>query len=110
MEDYIRQLRAKPAHHRNYFALAVSGGFTAIIFLVWSYANFGGAPTVVAEKVPDSQVQAVSPFKAVGNGVANVISAFKTHIEGSTATLQKVDLESQYQNMRNDALSNQNGQ
>ncbi len=109
MDEYLETLRSWPAHHKRYFSLGVSGGITAIIFLFWSFANFGGPETVVAQKVPDAEIQTTSPFQTIGNGLAATISAFKTQINGSKETLQKVDLQGQYQNMRDDALSNQNG-
>lgn len=106
MEEYLHKLRAKPVHHKKYFALGVSGCFTAIVFLVWSFVNFGGAGAVVAKNIPDEKVRAISPFENVGKGFANAWSSIKNQFDETSSSLDSVDLEGKYQEVRNDALNN----
>jgi hypothetical protein len=106
MENYLEQMRQRPEHHKKYFALGVSGCFTAIIFLVWVFANFGGAATVVAENVPDKQSQGASPFENISNSVANAWSAMRGELSERGKSIEKVDLDNKYQEIRNDALNN----
>lgn len=106
MENYLEQLRQKPDHHKRYFALGVSGCFTAIIFLAWTFAHFGGAATVVAENVPNQGREGQSPFESISNSVANAWSAMKGQLNNTGNNLEKVDLDNKYQKIRNDALNN----
>ncbi len=106
MDEYLTKMRAKPAHHKKYFALGVSGCVTSIIFLVWSFVNFGGAATVVAENIPDEKVRAVSPFQNVGNSLSSTWSALGDQYKNTTSDLDSADFNSKYENMRDDALNN----
>ena len=111
MENYLYRLSQKSDHHKKRFALGVSGCFTAIIFLIWSFVNFGGAATVVAENVPNSNAkEAISPFENIGKGFASAWTAIKYQLEDTGNTIEKVNLDSKYEEIRNDALNNQYGE
>jgi hypothetical protein len=107
MENYLYRLSQKSDHHKKRFALGVSGCFTAIIFLIWSFINFGGAATVVSENIPNRDAkEAISPFENIGKGLASAWSAIKYQFEDTTKTIDKVNLDSKYEEIRNDALNN----
>ena len=106
MENYLEQLRKKPDHHKKYFALGVSSCFTAIMFLIWSFAHFGGNTPVVAENVPNPSTKEVSPFENIGNSIANAWSAMRGRLNETGNSIEKVDLDNKYQEIRNDALNN----
>lgn len=106
MEEYLENLRKKPHHHRKLFAFGVSSCFTAIIFLIWVFVRFGGAATVVAENIPDSQVQAVSPFENLGNGLANAWSGLTGQFGNAKKEIDTIELQSKYEDLRDSALGN----
>ncbi len=52
MKKYLATLHQRSHHHKKRFALLVSGGFTLLIFSIWSLANFGiKGPTLEANEV-----------------------------------------------------------
>ncbi len=106
MDEYLENLRGKPAHHKKFFAFGVSSCVVAIIFLIWSFAKFGGAATVVAENIPDAQVEAVSPFEGIGNGLASAWTSMTGQFKSAKKEINTIELESKYQQIRNDALEN----
>jgi hypothetical protein len=110
MDEYLTKLRQKPDHHKKYFAFGVSGCFTALMFLIWTFANFGGAATVVAKNVPDEEVRAVSPFENIGESVASAWIAIKKQVGNTSDTIEKTNLDGKYKEIRNDALNNQYGE
>ncbi len=106
MDEYLENLRRKPHHHRKFFALGVSSCFTAIIFLIWVFVKFGGAATVVAEQVPDREVEAVSPFENIGSGLSAAWSSVAGQFGNAKNEIDTIELQSKYESARNDALGN----
>ena len=59
MKAYLKELRGKPDHHKQRFALLVSGSVTAFIFVIWSVVKFGGAEDVVMRETGPVNLAAV---------------------------------------------------
>lgn len=78
MKTYLKQLHTKPDHHKKRFALLVSGGFTAIMFVTWSIVKFGGAPELATEQTGPVNLAAVEvsevgiePIENIWRGVSD---------------------------------------
>ncbi len=108
MKKYLQTIHQRSPAHKKRFALLASGGTTLIIFGIWSLVMFGGKSTVVAVTAeggaPPEAV--VSPFEEIKGGVANSIDAVKSQMDQIKQTIQSVNLEDEYQQARDQALTN----
>lgn len=74
MKRYLSQIHTKPEAHKKRFALLVSGGFTLLIFAIWSVVMFGGEAQVAKEAAGPVNLAAVSqsgitPFENLLEGI-----------------------------------------
>jgi len=85
MKAYLNDLPNKSVEHKKRFALLVSGGFTLLIFAVWSFVHFGPEPEVVTETEGPVTLAAavtaeVSPFANLANGIGDAWSSLTNFI------------------------------
>jgi hypothetical protein len=73
MRKYLASLHSRPDHHKKNFALLVSGGFTAFIFLIWVLVN-SNVPTENAQ-VAEGQDEVPTPLASVGYGMKGAFGA-----------------------------------
>jgi hypothetical protein len=108
MKEYLRTIHERTPSHRNRFALLVSGGTTLLIFGVWSLVVFGGQTAVLAEAPTPKveEVEAESPFGGLSGGVANSFSAIKEQFQQIKESVSNINIETEYEEVRNEALSN----
>ena len=113
MKKYLSTIRERSTAHKKGFALIVSGGFTIFIFSIWSLTTFSNANVVVAkapstDNVPTavSNNDVVSPFENLSGGVANSIDAIKQQFNKIKQSVGSVNIQNQYQDARDQALTN----
>ena len=110
MHRYLAELHKKPDHHKKQFALLASGTITLIIFGVWSLATFGASGSPIA-KVDDrasdtTEIESeVGPFQSLSANVATSLEALKNIFGALMGGVKAVDLDSEYQKMRDGALN-----
>ncbi len=108
MKQYLKNIHTKSPAHKKRFALLVSGGTTLLIFSIWSMVVFGGSGAKVAD-VPEAKVEntnTASPFGDIKSGVANSFEAVKEQVKEIGDTLNSTNFESEYQQVRDEALTN----
>lgn len=74
MKKYLKELPNKSHGHKKRFALLASGGFTLLIFAIWSFVMFGPEPQVAEDSTGPVNLAAVSqaevtPFENVFVGI-----------------------------------------
>ena len=85
MRQYLSTLHTRSESHKKRFAFLVSGGFTLIIFSLWSLATFGTGGTLAQEReiiAQKEEVKEVSPFASFRGGVASGLSGLTEAFEG----------------------------
>jgi len=79
MKKYLATLKDKPHHHKQRFALLVSGIFTLAIFAVWSFVVFHQSPeTVLTSKQTENEP---GPLSSLGTNFASAFGAIKNDFE-----------------------------
>jgi hypothetical protein len=117
MKEYLRTIHKRSDTHKKRFALIVSGLVTMLIFLVWAIVSFGNATPVAAnnstsddslaavvEATPAADVNAVTPFQDLLSGIGSAVDAIKQSVGQVKQAASSVNLNQDYQNVRNDAL------
>ena len=111
MRKYLATLPNKSDKEKKRFAVLASSSLTLTIFAVWILVNFGLPESVTVADLPkeEQEVVAVSPFENIGEGVANAWQSIKDRFEmgltESFKTLETVDIESTYQELKDEALT-----
>jgi len=91
MRKYLSTLHTRSNTHKKRFAFLVSGGFTLIIFSLWTLTTFGTGGTwaqereVVAQK---EEIKEVSPFASLRNGIATGFAGISEALQGLTGGLK----------------------
>lgn len=118
MRRYLSTIHTKSEAHKKRFALGVSAATTLSIFAVWSFFMFSPVKSdTLAEVNAPKNPNEVSPFANLQGGVAASVQALKDQFNQVKGSVKQVDLQTQYEQMRADALksgtntniSNQNG-
>lgn len=107
MKKYLSTLHTKPEHHKQRFALLVSGCLTLIIFAVWVEARFANTSSVAA--VPAETVvvnNAASPLQDLKASASEAWSLLTGQVDKAKEGLKSVDLQNNYTQVRDDALNN----
>jgi hypothetical protein len=60
MSRYIENMRNRPEHHQRVFALTVAGGFTLVLFGIWSFVMVNKPDTVASDQNTNSLAAVVS--------------------------------------------------
>lgn len=81
MKRYIENLKEKPDHHKQRFALVVSGIFTLAIFGVWSFVTFHKTPEVPVA-VLEQKVYEPSPFSSLRTTFASAFESIRGNVDG----------------------------
>lgn len=103
MRKYLASLPDKPDHHKKRFAFLASGTFTLMIFGFWSLAHFGlPSNTRVVERQNQNEV---SPFESLKGNLATPLEALKNQFRNLGESMGDINIESEYQNIRQDALN-----
>lgn len=107
MRRYLAELSRKPDAHKKRFALLASGVITLFIFGIWSLAVFGtDNPKISDSNTSDKVANEVSPFESLRMNLGSSFEALKASFSGIKKGLEDVNLESEYQDMRNNTLNN----
>ena len=107
MRRYLYELHRKPDDHKKRVALMFSGAITLLIFGIWSLAVFGTSGEKLANKdIKSDKVQEVSPFQSIRMNLASSFESVRASFGGLKGSLETVDLEAEYEDMRDNALSN----
>ena len=73
MKKYLKELPNKSHKHKKRFALLASGGFTLVMFAVWSFVMFAPEPQLADETGPVNLAAAstaeVTPFENIVDGM-----------------------------------------
>ncbi len=106
MRKYLAELYKKPDHHKNRFALLVSGVITLFIFGIWSLTLFGNSGSKVADgnSISNKADEEVSPFQSIRINLGSSLEAIKNSFDGLRNSLDTVDFETEYKDMRDGAL------
>jgi hypothetical protein len=107
MKKYLRTLHQRPDAHKKRFALLVAGVVTLLIFAVWSFVTFS-QPTTVADSGATAQENLASATEA--NAGVTPFQDILSGIKSSIDSLKSINLNQDYQSVRNSALPNTNGQ
>jgi len=107
MRKYLSTLHQKPEHHQKRFALVVAGCFTLLIFAAWVDLRFG-AKTIDAAPVAanESTISAESPLESLKASASEAWSLLSGQVGKAEQGLKSVDLQNNYNQVRNDALNN----
>lgn len=103
MRRYIEELKKRPDHHRQRVALGVSGGITAIIFVLWVSVTVPNTAQTFARE--EKQEKKDTPISVLSQGAAQVYQAVKQNI--SDVSQNTVDLQSEYEKMKQEVESGQ---
>lgn len=79
MRRYIENLKDKPDHHKQRFALLVSGVFTLAIFGVWSFVVFHKTPQVPVAVMQQVQYEP-SPLSSLRTSFASAFEAIRGNV------------------------------
>lgn len=106
MKKYISSLHTKSPAHKKRFALLVSGSITLIIFGIWSFVKFSDLsnPNTVADTNLSQDSAEITPINSLTSGIANSLEAIKSTFSDLKNNVQSVNLQSQYDNMKKEAL------
>lgn len=107
MYKYLDKVRQKPDHHKKRFALMVSSTVTMAIFAVWSFVMFGVPSTgsVLADRSTERvSEEEHSPFESLRANTLSAFSSIKEDFAKVTETIKSIELESEYAEMRQDAI------
>jgi len=108
MRAYLSTIHTRSHAHKKRFAFGVSAGITLSIFAIWSIVTFSsfGKDSVVAtdNRLDDT----AAPIENIKSGVASSFQALKDQMNSVKGSVKAVDLNKEYQDVRNDAV-NQNG-
>jgi hypothetical protein len=120
MRKYLRNLETKSPAHKKRFAFAVSAGITLSIFCFWSMFTFSllrGDETLAVESNVEnldnrsntaSVSNAAAPFDTISSSIGQSFQALKDQFRTIKGSIKSVDLDTRYQNMRDDALKSGN--
>ena len=103
MDSYLEKLHRQPDHHKKRFALLASGTITLFIFGVWSLATFGMSGFKSNEEIV-AKSDEVSPFQSIRTNLASSFEALRNSFGGLKSSIESVNLESEYTEMRDNAL------
>lgn len=106
MRKYLRELYKKSERHKRNFALLVSGGVTLLIFGVWSAVEFGGEENLAREVSQDESWDEITPFESLRDNIASSLEAIKGSARALKQSVENIDLELEYEEMRDNALEN----
>src|SRR3989338_7293881 len=98
MRKYLTTLHRQSPRHKKRFALLAYGTITLFIFGVWSLATFGIDKEIVATE------DEVSPFQSLRINLASSLEALGNSLGELKVGLKSLDFESEYKEMRDDAL------
>lgn len=87
MRHYLSTLHTRSESHKKRFAFLVSGGFTLMMFSLWSLATFGTGGTIEQERAVVAQkeeVREVTPFASLREGLATGLAGLAEAIGGLT--------------------------
>jgi len=106
MKRYLAELHKKSDYHKKRFAFLASGAVTLFIFGAWSLVIFPPRvdPSLALGKSEDAKVSEVSPFQSLGINLAASISALRDSFKGLEAKLKDIDFETNYIDIRKEAL------
>ena len=118
MRKYLATIHTRSDKHKKRFAFVSSAAVTLIIFGVWSAIEFKPQDIVASNNqlIPTQvagasaalqgglQTDPESPFEALKGGFQNIFSALKQGVDQTKTTIQSVDVNQQYQAVRNEAL------
>jgi len=117
MRTYLATLHTRSDKHKKRFALLTSGGITLSIFFVWMFVRFSplSSNDVVATDdtiVPtsDNTASAIAPINNLSSGVKESFQNIKDQFNSVKGSVKEVNLETEYQQMRNDAVNNSDKQ
>lgn len=79
MKKYLSTLKDKPHHHKQRFALLVSGIFTLIVFSFWSFVVFRGPSDV--QIVTGQTKNEPGPLSSLHSNTASAFQAIKNDFE-----------------------------
>lgn len=100
MYDLIERLKQKPEHHRRRVAFGVSGGITAIIFILWASVILPNDTRQVALQKQESKPSGETPIATLRNGVAQVYEAFQALMQSTEDAKESLDFESEYKKIK----------
>jgi len=114
MKKYLSTIHQRSPAHKRHFALVVSGGITLIIFGLWSLVVFGNKNPILAENPSSGVVVSTtidnsnvsSPFDDISSGVASVFEAIKNQFFQVKQSVNSIDVQNKYEEVRNQALTN----
>jgi hypothetical protein len=108
MRQYLRTIHTRSDSHKRRFAFLTSSGITLSIFLLWTLvrvAPFSSEATIATNDTYGSNTaNAVAPFDSITAGVGESFSAIKDQFNSVKGEVKSVDLESEYEQMRSEAL------
>lgn len=106
MRSYLATLHKRSDTHKKRFALAASGGFTLLIFGIWSMVNFGSAsmPASGTAASVNKAVEEANPFGSLLRGVGTSFKAMMGELDEFKQGLEAVNFEQGYENMRDNTL------
>lgn len=79
----LRDIRKKPAHVRERYAVGIAGSVTAVVALIWTVA-LPSSPEESARRIAEEE-QTVRPFAGLVEGVRNQFATNREIIEQSAA-------------------------
>jgi len=88
MRKYLATIHTRSPYHKKRFAFLVSGGFTLLIFGVWSLATFG-----TAEKTVTKNDNEFSPLESLKASVSTAFRVLRSDVDEVEKGLETVNQE-----------------
>jgi hypothetical protein len=100
MYEFIEKLKKKPESYRRRFALGVSGGITAMLFVVWASVIFPTTNRAILATNSDSEEEQKeqTPITTLSSGVAQAYAALKASL--SKVSTDSVNVQEEYNKMK----------
>ncbi|OHA89880.1 MAG: hypothetical protein A2832_01945 [Candidatus Zambryskibacteria bacterium RIFCSPHIGHO2_01_FULL_44_22b] len=89
MRKYLATIHTRSHHHKKRFALLVSGGFTLLIFGIWSMATF--PPQADTTLSDGEQVREFSPLESLKASVSTALRVLRSDVGNLEKGLEVVN-------------------
>lgn len=98
-QRYLEQLKKRSDKHKERFALSVSGGITAIIFVLWASVIVPQNIGTLAQETKETE-QKDTPVSVLSSGVAQVYNAVLEVWDKGKGDVKTIDIQSEYLKMK----------
>ena len=115
MRTYLETIHTRSDTHKKRFAFLTSFGITLIIFSIWTlvkFSPFSSTETIATDNTnlntgSENTANAIAPLDNLASGVKESYTSLKNQFNSVKGSVRTVNLDTEYEKMRTDALNNQ---